>query len=35
MIDWNFIYIVLLKSLKDESQAKDALLHLMLMEDDL
>lgn len=32
MIDWNFIYIVLLKVTHDETQAREALAYLM-MED--
>lgn len=33
MIDWNKIYLVLLKVTHDEEQANTALLHLMLQEE--
>ena len=35
MIDWNKIYLALLKVTKDESQAVDAMYYLMLMEHEL
>lgn len=35
MIDWNFIYIMFLKTIKDEKQAREALAHMIMVEEDM